>query len=98
MTLTQAVESAERALAAELLLNRDEASALIEHLKALPQEPKGPSPKQLSYIDSLVKKAGMDEVGACALVGANSYAELSSGKDGTASALIDALKERIKGA
>jgi DNA topoisomerase-1 len=50
-----------------------------------------PTKKQKDFLEHLVKATGMDEVGACALVGANSYAELSSGKDGTASALIDAL-------
>ena len=90
MTLTQAVESAELVLAAELP-NRAEAGALIEHLSALRAERQVPSAKQLRWIADLVKKAGMDEVGACALVGANSYAELSGGKGGTASALIDAL-------
>ncbi len=90
MTLTQAVESAELVLAAKLP-NRAEASALVEHLSALRAERQVPSAKQLRYIADLVKKAGIDEVGACALVGANSYAELSGGKGGTASALIDAL-------
>jgi hypothetical protein len=31
---------------------------------------------------------------SCALVGLNSYDELSGGKDGTASALIDVLRAR----
>jgi DNA topoisomerase-1 len=90
MTLAEAVESAELLLAAEVP-NRAECGALIEHLSALRAERQIPSAKQLRWITDLVKKAGMDEAGACVLVDANSYAELSGGKNGTASALIDVL-------
>jgi DNA topoisomerase-1 len=90
MTLTQAVESADLILAADAP-NRAEASALIEHLSDLREELQAPSAKQLRLIRDLVEKAEMEEGSACALVGANSYAELIGGKAGTASALIDSL-------
>jgi DNA topoisomerase-1 len=97
LTLPEAVESAEILLAGEVL-SRDEASALIDHLTILQAEGRVPSARQLRWIADLAKKTGLDEAGACALVGLRSYAELSGGKDGTASALIDVLRARQKDA
>jgi hypothetical protein len=76
------------------VLSRDEASALIDHLTILQAEGRVPSVRQLRWIADLAKKTGLDEAGACALVGLRSYAELSGGKGGTASALIDVLRAR----
>jgi DNA topoisomerase I len=91
LSLAQAVESANlRLTAAEP--NRDEASALIDHLSTLHSEGLAPSPKQLHLIAKLAEKAGLDEAGASALAGLTSYAELTGGRAGTASALIDALR------
>ena len=55
--------------------------------------PKPPSPKQLNFIKNLAKKADLDETKACELVGIVSYSELSGGRQGTASKLIESLKK-----
>ncbi len=73
-------------------LNRDEASALIDHLSALQSEGLAPSAKQLHLISKLADNAGLDEAGVSALVGLASYSELTGGRGGTASAAIDALR------
>lgn len=91
LTQEEAVESATLRLAGAEL-NRDEASALIDHLSTLQSEGLAPSAKQLHLIAKLADKAGFDEAGASALVGVVSYAELTGGKSGTASAAIDALR------
>jgi len=91
LTQEQAVESANLRLAGAAL-NRDEASALIDHLSTLKSEGLAPSPKQLHLIGKLVGEAGLDEAGVCALVGLASYAEFTGGRGGTASAAIDALR------
>ena len=91
LTLEQAVESASlRLTGAEP--NRDEASAIIDHLSTLKSEGLAPSPKQLHLINKLAETAGFDEAGVCALVGLMSYGELTGGRGGTASAAIDALR------
>jgi hypothetical protein len=84
------VESANLVLTESL--NRDEASALIEHLSTLQSEGLTPSAKQLHLIGKLAENAGLDEAGVSALVGLKSYAELTGGRDGSASAAIDALR------
>jgi DNA topoisomerase-1 len=96
LSLAEAVEAADLRLAGDLP-NRAEASALIEHLKAAQAESRVPTPKQRRWIVDLTKKAELDEGKACALVGVAAYNELSGGKEGTASALIDALLARTKG-
>jgi DNA topoisomerase-1 len=94
-SLAEAIEAADVRLAGELP-NRDEASALIEHLKTVQSESRAPTPKQLRWIADLAKKAGLDEAGACALVQQTSFEDLTGSREGTASALIDALLERTK--
>jgi hypothetical protein len=91
LTLERAVESASLRLAGAEP-NRDEASALIDHLSTLKSEGLTPSAKQLHLIAKLAEKAGLDEAGVSALVGLTSYAELTGGRGGTASAAIDALR------
>jgi DNA topoisomerase-1 len=91
LTQAQAVESANLLLTGESL-NRDEASALIDHLSALQSEGLAPSAKQLHLIAKLADNAGLDEAGVSALVGLASYSELTGGRGGTASAAIDALR------
>jgi len=95
LSLEEAVESAQMILSGEAP-NRDEASALIDHLAALKAERQVASPKQLRWIADLAKKAGLDEAGACALVGLGAYEELNGGKGGTASALIDVMRANQK--
>jgi len=96
LTLPEALESAEILLKGKVL-SRDEASALIDHLKTRNAEHRVPSAKQLSWIAELAKKAGLTEAAACALVGLSSYDELSGGTGGTASALIDVLRGASEG-
>lgn len=95
LSLEEAAESAEVLLAGDAP-TRDEASALIDHLKGVKAERQLPSPKQLRWIADLVKKASLDEAAACALVELKSYAELNGGKDGSASVLINLLLARRK--
>jgi hypothetical protein len=91
LTQAQAVESANLRLAGAAP-NRDEASALIDHLSTLQSEGLAPSAKQLHLITKLADQAGLDEAGVSALVGLASYSELTGGRGGTASAAINALR------
>ena len=95
MTLAEAVEAAGLLLAGDTP-NRDETSALIDHLSALKAERQVPSAKQLRWIADMAKKLGLDEGQACAIVSLKSYSELTGGEGGSASVLIDALLERTK--
>ena len=56
--------------------------------------PKPPSPKQINFIKNLAKKADIEEVGACNLVNVANYGELSGGRQGTASKLIEILRKK----
>lgn len=71
------------------------ASLLIGKLKERTDSaPRKPSPKQINFIKNLAKKAELEEENACELVGAASYSELSGGRQGTASKLIETLRKR----
>ena len=71
------------------------ASDLIGQLKNKTDSiPRPPSPKQLNFIKNLVKKADIEEDVACKLVGINAYSELSGGRQGTASKLIESLRKK----
>ena len=71
------------------------ASSLISKLKERTDSaPRKPSPKQINFIKNLAKKAELEEEAACELVGAASYSELSGGRQGTASKLIETLRKR----
>ena len=70
------------------------ASNLIGQLRdKTDSTPKPPSPKQLNFIKNLAKKADIEEEAACKLVGLASYSELSGGRQGTASKLIETLRK-----
>ena len=97
LTLEAALESAELLPESEAL-DREAASALIDHLAELKAERQVPSPKQMRWIADLAKKAGLDEAAAAKLVGVSDFSELNGGPGGTASALIDLLKPARKGA
>lgn len=73
-----------------------QASALIEALLERHAERQPPSTKQLRYLHSLREKLGLSEAEAAALIGASDLEGLTGGREGTASALIDALNARIK--
>ncbi len=71
------------------------ASDLIGQLKNETDSiPRPPSPKQLNFIKNLVKKADLEEEVACKLVSINTYSELSGGRQGTASKLIESLRKK----
>jgi DNA-binding MarR family transcriptional regulator len=73
-----------------------QASAAIEELQRVHNERMPPSARQRRFVDSLVQDAGLSDAEAAALVGLTSLDELTGGSEGTASALIDALKERVE--
>ncbi|MFT6378130.1 MAG: DNA topoisomerase-1 [Myxococcota bacterium] len=81
--------------AMEEVTTRSEASALIEVLRAHPKA-SAPSDKQLKWVADLATKVELSEAEACGLVDVASYAELSGGRGGTASGLIDALRQRMR--
>lgn len=68
------------------------ASEVIEELK----KRRPASDDQLEYIQDLADKADLDEAEVCALVGSDSYEELTGGRDGTASELLERLKEEAE--
>ena len=72
---------------------RPQFSALIDHLSEQVDNARPMSSKQQRLVTRLVERANMSEAEACALVGAESYDTLTGGRDGTASALIDRLKQ-----
>ncbi len=71
-----------------------QASALIEELKTLRDERRPPSRKQVGLIERLRTEAGLSEAEAAALIGEEDLEGLTGGREGTASALIDALLAR----
>lgn len=73
-----------------------QASALIEELSALREERLPPSRKQIGLIERLRSEAGLTEEEAAALVGESALSDLTGGREGSASALIDQLLERTK--
>jgi len=56
--------------------------------------PKAPSPKQINFIKNLATKAKLEEADACNLVNVANYGELSGGRQGTASKLIETLRKK----
>lgn len=80
----------------DAIATSDQASAVIDDLKQLHDERRPASAKQRSFIASLIEEAGMDEAEAVKLVDAASLEELTGGRDGTASELIDALQEKAE--
>jgi DNA topoisomerase I len=70
-----------------------QASALIEELSTLRDERRPPSRKQVGLIERLRTEAGLTEEEAAALIGESDLTELTGGREGSASALIDKLLE-----
>ena len=71
-----------------------QASALIEELSTLRDERRPPSRKQVALIERLRTEAGLTETEAAALISEEDLSALTGGREGSASALIDALLER----
>jgi DNA topoisomerase-1 len=80
---------------AEALRTTTAASEVIDALQAIHDERRPPSAKQRRYVDNLIEKLGIAEDDAAALVGVGSLEELTGGREGSASALIDQLSERL---
>ncbi len=76
----------------DALQTAKQVSDLIDALRARLPDVTAPSAKQLAFVASLAEKAGLSEADACGRVGAEGYAALTGGRDGTASQLITALK------
>jgi hypothetical protein len=93
LTLEEAIDAVGIRLSATKP-NRTEASVVIDYLLQQPQADKVTSEKQLRYVADLAKKAGLAEADACKLVGIESFSQLSGGKEGSASRLIDELQKR----
>jgi len=71
------------------------ASTIIDELQRLHDERMPPSAKQRRFIDGLVEQTGIPEAEAAALVGVASLEDLTGGREGTASELIEVLKTRV---
>ncbi len=71
-----------------------QASALIEELVILRDERRPPSRKQIALIERLRTEQGLSEEEAAALVEEVSLDDLTGGREGSASRLIDLLLER----
>lgn len=74
----------------------DRASTLIDELQRLHDEQRPPSVRQRRFIDSLLEQTAVSPEEAAALVGVGSLEELTGGREGTASALIDRLQEQVQ--
>ncbi|HSG46313.1 MAG TPA: DNA topoisomerase, partial [Longimicrobiales bacterium] len=70
------------------------ASGVIDELQRIFDERRPPSGKQRRFIEDLLKETGVTPEEAAALVGVASLDDLTGGREGTASALIEALEER----
>ncbi|MEK9500351.1 type IA DNA topoisomerase [Gaopeijia maritima] len=70
------------------------ASEVIDELQRIHDERRPPSAKQRRYIESLIEKSDLTEAEALALVDARELDDLTGGREGSASALIDQLTAR----
>ena len=71
-------------------------SSLIDQLKTMHDERRPPSRKQLALIGRLLEKAEKTEADAARMVDVEAFEDLTGGREGTASALIDQLMEMTK--
>ena len=76
----------------------DQASAAIDTLQQMHDERQPASSKQRRYIGDLIGDAGLSEAEALALVDAGSMDDLTGGREGSASRLIEELKGRVAAA
>ncbi len=70
------------------------ASEVIDELQRIHDERRPPSARQRNFIERLIEDSDLTETEALALVGAASLDDLTGGREGSASALIDLLTER----
>jgi hypothetical protein len=70
------------------------ASEVIDELQRITDERRPPSAKQRRFIEGLMEETETSEAEAAALVEVESLNDLTGGREGTASALIDRLTER----
>lgn len=80
----------------EGLATSTQASRVIDELQRLHDERQPPSAKQRRFIDSLREEVGLSEEEAAKLVGVDSLEDLTGGREGSASKLIDELLERTE--
>ncbi len=80
----------------DALATSTQASRVIDELQRLHDERQPPSAKQRRFIDNLREEAGLSEEEAAKLVGAESLEDLTGGREGSASKLIDELLERTQ--
>ncbi len=64
--------------------------------KAHPAEEQPASEKQINWIAAMAESAQLSESEACALVGASSFGDLTGGRNGSASKLIEQLQQLSK--
>ncbi|TVQ92690.1 MAG: hypothetical protein EA397_05910 [Deltaproteobacteria bacterium] len=69
-------------------------SAAIDAVQQLHDERRPPSRKQVALIERLREKAGLSPTQAAALAGLQDLTELTGGREGSASTVIDALLEK----
>jgi len=90
------LEDAVGAAGIEGIRTSGRASEVIDELQRITDERRPPSAKQRRFIEGLMKETGTSEEEAAALVELESLDDLTGGREGTASALIDELTERKK--
>lgn len=73
-----------------------QASAVIDELQRLHDERMPPSTRQRRFVDGLCEQLGLNGEQAAALVGLASLDELTGGREGSASELIEVLKARVE--
>lgn len=90
LTREEAAAELERELPAEIQ-SAEVMSAIIDELLRLLEERRPASPKQLRLAHRLMEELGLSPEEAASLVGETELEDLTGGREGTASALIDRL-------
>jgi len=73
-----------------------QASTVIDELQRMHDERMPPSAKQRRFVDGLKEQLGLTDEEAAGLVGLGSLDELTGGREGSASALIELLKAKVE--
>jgi DNA topoisomerase IA len=77
------------------LRTQAQVSQVIDELQRIFDERRPPSARQRRFVEDLAKQLELTEADATGLVGVASFDELTGGREGTASELIEALKSRL---